>query len=146
VTAPEGPVLAVVREYFERMWNAHDFSTFDAYVSPDVVYHPPRGPAKGYEGYRAMAERFVKGIPDLHFEIEGAVEAGDTVALRLRITGTHRGEHLGVPATGRRVEVQGRPWLRVKEGKVVEVWSLYDERGMLEQMGVLSLESPARKA
>ena len=129
---------AVVREYLERLWNAHDFSVFDKYVSPDVVYHPPRGGTKRYDGYRAMAERFVGAFPDLHFALEGEVAEGDLVALRLRITGTHTGgEHLGVAPSGRRVDVQGRPWFRVRDGKVVEVWSLYDEHAMLEQLGAL---------
>jgi predicted ester cyclase len=136
-----GPGLERVREYFDRVWNAHDLSTFDEFVSPDVLYHPPRGREKGYAGYRDMAERFMRAFSDLRFEILDAVEEDGLVALRIRIRGTHDGgEHLGVQPTGRRVDAQGRPWLRVRDGKVVEVWSLYDERGMLEQMGAF----PAR--
>jgi predicted ester cyclase len=89
----------------------------------------------GYDGYRAMAAAFFAGLPDLRFEIEEAIEVDGLVALRIRITGTHLGPWKGVAPTGRAVDVQGRPWLRVRDGKVVEVWSLYDELGALRQIG-----------
>lgn len=125
----------VVRAYFEEMWNAHDLGRFDRFVAPEVRYHGPRDAPKGYAEYRRMAQAFFEGIPDLRFEIEEAVERDGLVALRIRITGTHRGPWRGVAPTGRRVDVQGRPWLRVRDGKVVEVWSLFDELGALQQVG-----------
>jgi steroid delta-isomerase-like uncharacterized protein len=129
--------VATVRTYFEEMWNAHDLGRFDRFVAPEVRYHGPRGPPKGYEDYRRMAEGFFAGVPDLHFAIEEAVERDGLVALRIRITGTHRGAWRGVPATGRRIDVQGRPWLRVRDGKVTEVWSLFDELGAMQQVGAV---------
>lgn len=128
---------SVVRAYFEQMWNKHDLDAFDEYVSPAVRYHPPRGPAKGYDGYREMTAAFFEGIPDLHFDIDELLEARGLVALRIRITGTHRGVWHGVPPTGRPIDVQGRPWLRVEGGRVVEVWSLFDELGAMRQIGAI---------
>lgn len=129
---------SIVRAYFDKMWNAHDLGTFDEFVSPEVRYHPPRGPEKAYAGYREMTAAFFEGIPDLHFDIDEMVEARGLVALRIRITGTHRGVWHGVPPTGRRIDVQGRPWLRVADGRVVEVWSLFDEIGAMRQIGAIS--------
>jgi steroid delta-isomerase-like uncharacterized protein len=126
-----------VRTFFEQVWNAHDFARFPEFVSPDVVYHPPRGPAKGLDGYRAMAEGFVRSFPDLHFAFEAAAVEGDVVATRIRITGTHGGTWRGLTSTGKRIDVAGRPWLRVRDGKVAEVWALWDEAGALEQLGAL---------
>jgi predicted ester cyclase len=102
-----------------------------------VRYHGPRGPAKGYDDYRRMAQGFFAGIPDLHFDIEEAVERDGLVALRIRISGTHGGHWRGVAPTGRRIDVQGRPWLRVRDGKVAEVWSLFDELGAMQQVGAV---------
>ena len=133
----EGSAAGVVRAFFERMWNAHDLGAFDRFVAPDVRYHGPRGPAKGYEDYRRMAQGFMEGIPDLRFEIEEAIERDGLVALRIRITGTHGGAWRGVSATGRRIDAQGRPWLRVRDGRVVEVWSLFDELGAMQQVGAV---------
>ena len=135
--SPGADPVALVRAYLDEMWNLHDLSVFDRFVAPEVRYHGPRGPAKGYDDYRRMAKAFFEGIPDLHFTVEEAVEAGGLVALRIRITGTHAGDWRGVPATGRRVDVQGRPWFRVRDGRVVEVWSLFDELGAMQQLGAV---------
>lgn len=132
-----GDAERVVRAYFDEMWNRRDLSTFDRFVAKDVRYHGPRGPPKGHDEYRAMAAAFFAGFPDLRFDVEEAVEARGLVALRIRITGTHRGDWRGAPASGRRMDVQGRPWLRVQDGKVVEVWSLFDELGAMQQLGAV---------
>jgi predicted ester cyclase len=98
------------------------------------VYHPPRGPAKGYQGYHEMARAFIGAFPDLHFDIEEAIERDGLVGARIVIRGTHRGVWRGLAPTGRRFEAQGRPWLRFRDGLVVEVWSLWDEMGAWETL------------
>ena len=133
----EDAALAVVRAFFEEMWNAHDLARFDHFVAPDVVFHGARGPVQGYDAYRRTAQGFMDGLPDLRFEIDEAVASAGLVALRIRITGTHRGTWRGLAPTGRRVDVQGRPWLRVRDGRVVEVWSLFDELGAMQQVGAV---------
>lgn len=129
----------VVRAFFEDMWNAHDLAALDRFVSREVRYHPPRGATKGFDGYRAMIRDFLAGVPDLRFTIDAAVEREGLVATRIRITGTHAGTWRGHPPTARTLDVQGRPWLRVADGRVVEVWSLFDEAAAAEQLGLARL-------
>lgn len=128
---------AVIDAFFERMWNAHDLSCFGEHVSPEVVFRHARGPPRDYEHYLEMARAFIAGFPDLRFDVEEALVQDATIAMRIRIRGTHQGTWRGFEATGRRVDVIGRPWARVRDGKVVEFLASFDELGMLHQLGVV---------
>ena len=121
--------------FFEEVWNARRLDRFDAYVAPDVAFHPPRGPARDAAQYRAMAQEFQAGFPDLRFGIEALVARDDLVSARLLITGTNDGPFRGRAPTGRRVRVVGQPWCQVREGRIVAFWQLFDELGMLHQLG-----------
>lgn len=131
---------AVLRAFLDEVWNAHDLSGFDAYVAREVRLHPPRGPAVGFDEYRRMAEAFLAAFPDLRFDVARVLVDGDEAAARIRISGTQSGPWRGMPPTGRRVAVAGRPWCRVRDGKIVEFWQLFDELGMAEQAGHLADE------
>ena len=136
-----------LRGFLEEVWNARRIDRFSEYVAPDVAFHPPRGPPRDHAQYRAMAEEFQRAFTDLRFEIGPLVQQGDLVAVRLIITGTNDGPFRGRDATGRRVRVEGRPWARVREGRIVAFWQLFDELGMLHQLGHVrdaSLLGPAR--
>lgn len=125
----------VLCDFLENVWNAHDLGRFPEYVSPHVRLHPPRGEAVGFDGYRRMAEAFLLAYPDLHFDVAKVVVDGDEASARIRITGTQTGPWRGLLPSGRRVAVVGRPWCRVRDGKIVEFWQLFDELGMAAQAG-----------
>ena len=125
----------VLRAYFDEVWNAHDLDRFDEFVAPDVKFHRPDGGVIGRDEWLAHVRSFMAGFPDIRISIEAAVEDGDTVAARITMSGTNTGERHGRPPTGKRMSVQGRPWARVRDGRIVEFWSLFDELGMLEQLG-----------
>ena len=127
----------VLRDFLEQVWNGRDLARFGEFVAPDVRLHPPRGPAVPFEEYRRMAEAFLLAFPDLRFDVARVVADGDEAAARIRITGTQTGPWRGLPPTGRRVAVVGRPWCRVRDGKIVEFWQLFDELGMAHQAGHL---------
>ena len=126
---------AVMRRFLEDVWNAHRLDRFPDHVHRDVRFHPPRGPARDFAGYREMAADFLRAFPDLHFTVEDVQGSGDRASARLLIEGTNDGPFRGRPATGKRVRVVGQPQCRVAEGKVVEFWQLFDELGMLQQLG-----------
>lgn len=128
----------VLRRFLEEVWNAHDLEAFPRHVSPDVRFHPPRGDSKDHAQYLRMATEFLEAFPDIHFEVGPLVSQGDTAAVQLVITGTNWGPFRGREATGRTVRVEGRPWCRVADGRIVEFWQLFDELGMLHQLGHLT--------
>ena len=66
-----------------------------------------------------------------------SVTEGDKLAFRWLLSGTHEGEFMGVPATGRRVEAMGMDIVRVADGKIVEHWGEFDAMGLLRQIGAI---------
>lgn len=124
-----------LRGFIEVVWNARELAKFPEYVSREVRFHGPRGPSRTYDEYVAMATAFQRAFSDLHFAIERTASEGEMVGMHLVITGTNDGPFRGRPATNKSVRVVGRPWARVKDGKIVEFWQLFDELGMLGQLG-----------
>ncbi len=85
---------------------------------------------------RLFAE-FRTAFPDWHEEVVQLVAEGDTVAGRFRCSGTHLGEFLGNPPTGKRMEVEEVFFMRVENGKFEEFWGLEDSLGRMRQLGLL---------
>jgi predicted ester cyclase len=77
------------------------------------------------------------GFPDLRFTMEEMIAEGDKVAERLTVRGTHEGEFMGVPPTGKQVEFPGMGVLRIREGKIVEFRAMPDMLGVLHQIGAV---------
>ena len=77
-------------------------------------------------------------FPDLHLTIEDMIAEGDKVAMRSSWNGTHQGEFMGIPATGRRVTVSQIDISRIADGRMVEHWGQLDALGLMQQLGVVS--------
>ena len=121
--------------FIEQVWNAHRPDRIGEFVHPQVRMHAARGPIRDFAGYQAMTKDFQGAFSDLHFALEHVGEAGDMVFARLLITGTNDGPFRGKAPTGKRVRAIGQPLCRVVDGKIVEFWQLFDELGMLFQLG-----------
>jgi steroid delta-isomerase-like uncharacterized protein len=87
--------------------------------------------------HTGMAKEFWGAFPDLHQIIEEALAADDRVALRFRARGTHQGELMGTPATGKAIDVVGMAIVQVKDGKVVSLKEVFDLEGMMQQLGLM---------
>lgn len=125
----------ILQAFMDEVWNKHDPSAFPRFVSETVQFHPARGPSLDYAGYLAASKAFLGAFSDLHFETEQAASEGQHATMRIVITGTNDGPFRKWPPTGKRVRVVGRPWARIENGKIVEFWQLFDELGMLQQLG-----------
>jgi steroid delta-isomerase-like uncharacterized protein len=77
---------------------------------------------------------FRSAFPDLHAEIEDIFGSGDRVAVRLSMSGTHRGDYLGIPATGRPVSYVSHEFYRVEDGLIAEEWLCSDTASLLRQI------------
>ncbi|SRR6266487_1136085 len=89
------------------------------------------------EGHEAFALAFYAAFPDMHHTIEDVFATSDKVAVRFVIRGTHTGSFFGMPATGRPVTVAANVLMHVSDGKVTKLAGVFDEAGMLRQLGVL---------
>jgi len=114
--------LAAVPEIFDPNWVNHD---------------PSMPPMSGHEGARQLITILKTAFPDFRTEIVATVAEGDLVAARLIHTGTHGGEFMGIPPTGRQVIVTATGIFRVVAGRLVENRVIFDALGMLHQLGVI---------
>jgi steroid delta-isomerase-like uncharacterized protein len=130
---------AVVRRFIEEVWNNGNLDAIDELISEDHVDHDPAnaGSPGGREGVRAFVQMYRTAYPDTHIEFGEMVAEGDLVAGSWTATGTHQGELMGMPPTGRSIHVTGMGMDRVRNGQIVESWANYDSLGMLQQLGAI---------
>ena len=135
---------ATMRRLYELI-NAGDIDGFGEHVADEFVEHeetPGFEPSK--EGVKQMFHMYRAAFPDLRMETEDVLASGDKVVARVRATGTHQGEFMGIPATGKSVDVQVIDIMRFGEdGLVREHWGLFDALGMLQQLGAIPAPAPA---
>jgi len=129
---------AVARRIVEEVWNKKNLDAIDELIAADYVDHtlPPGGPS-GRDGAKAFIGMYVKAFPDVKITIEDMIAQGDKVVTRWSATGTHTGELMGIPATGKRINVTGLDITRYSGGKSVEFWGQFDLMGMMQQLGVI---------
>ena len=136
---------SLVRRFFEE-WNKGNPDSLLELVAPDAVEHNlPAGVPQGHEGIKKELMMFMQAFPDMHFIIEDMIAEGDKVVCRITNTGTHKGEFMGLPATGKTMTITGIEIYRVANGKLVEHWGNQDDLGRLQQLGVIPIpgEAPA---
>jgi steroid delta-isomerase-like uncharacterized protein len=110
--------------------------TIDELVDPDALIRTPLPiETTGAEAVKEVFARLLRAYPDLHITIEDLVEEGDKVVMRNTVTGTHRGEHMGVPPTGRSVTYNEIFIFRFAGGRVAETWGIVDVLSQMRQLG-----------
>jgi steroid delta-isomerase-like uncharacterized protein len=132
MSAEENKALA--RAFFEQIWNRKDESAIDRFIPLNAKGNDPDF-GTGREGFRQQWRQWIAAFPDLHFEVVDLVAEGDKVLTRWTLTGTHSAEFQGIPATGRRVEVQGMSLDRIEDGMVAEGFDGWDNLGFRRQLG-----------
>jgi len=131
---------ALVRRYIKAIDDnqTSDWSILDEYISEDFVAHNPPVPGVSLdrEGMKQAAEIFRVATPGTH-EIGLQVAEGDLVVSQVTGRGVHAGELLGIPPTNKEVETDGIAIHRIRDGKIVEYWSVTDIVRVLQQVGAL---------
>jgi len=129
---------ALDRRGFEEVWNKGNLAVIDELNDENVVTHnPPGPPMQGTEAFKQFVQMYRSAFPDAQMTIEDQIAEGDKVVTRWTARGTHKGELMGIPATGKQVTVTGITFSRWANGKAVESWSNFDTLGMLQQLGVV---------
>jgi predicted ester cyclase len=110
----------------------------DEIFAPDFAERStvPQGIPAGREGVKAIASALRKGFPDLTYKVDLQVAEGDFVAGYVTVTGTHKGEVFGMPATGKHAEWTESHIVKLVNGKITEHWGVIDQLGMLRQLGL----------
>ncbi len=118
--------------------NQRKLEAVAALMAPGFVAHwAGRPEVRGAEAWIATVEQILGAVPDLQYTVDAVSAEGDLVGMRYHWTGTQTGEMRGIPATGKRVRVEGMGFFQFKDGKLVEEWAVDDTMGLLQQLGVL---------
>ncbi len=125
--------------FYDEVFRRQHVDAIDELLTDDFVEHiPAPGQRTDREGAKTFIAHMLQAFPDLDFEIENEIAEGDTIAVVGRMMGTHSGEFLGVPASGRRVNVTVMDTSRVRDGKFSDHWGLVDVPTLMEQVGMAS--------
>lgn len=130
----------LMRTITERIWNAGDQDCIDDLVAEGFVDHvdvPGMESLSGRDKYRASVSLVRAAFPDYHEAIDLLLVDGDYAVSYVTITGTHTGELMGLPPTGKSVEYHSVGILRFTDGQVAERWGVGDTMTMLGQLGLL---------
>jgi steroid delta-isomerase-like uncharacterized protein len=127
---------ALLQRFVDEIMNRQDFDLADELFAADYVMHTAMSPAevRGPEGLKQMLGMYAAVFPDAHVTIEDTVAEGDKVAFRFTLTGTHEGELMGIPPTGRQITMTGNSIHRFADGKFAETWAGDDVLGMMLQL------------
>ncbi len=129
---------AIIREHVEVLFNQHRVDRTEETVTADYLDHAPLpGQVPGLEGAKQKWAAYLAAVPDMHATVEELIAEGDKVAVRWTVQGTHQGELMGIPATGRRAVFRGISIYRLDDGKIVEQWEQWDRLDLLRQLGVI---------
>jgi steroid delta-isomerase-like uncharacterized protein len=129
---------AIARRFFDEVFSKGELDLVDELFATDYVGHPSgkEEPNRGPEGVKEYVGGLREAVSDLTMTIEDQIAEGDKVATRWTARGTHDGELMGIPPTGRTTAVTGITIQRLQDDRVVEAWTNWDVMGMLQQLGV----------
>ena len=129
----------LVRQLVEEMFNRGNLSLAHEFFAPDFVEHEelPPGIPSGPEGVIQLTAMLRSAFPDFHATIDDIIAEGDKVVIRQTWSGTHEGEFMGVPPTGKSVSFGVIDILRVAGAKFVEHWGQMDSMGIMQQLGAM---------
>jgi steroid delta-isomerase-like uncharacterized protein len=129
--------VATALDLLDAMWNRGDLSAADRLVDSNHVDHSPDGPEVGRAHFVEDVATYRTAFPDMHMTVEEHISQENRVVLRWSATGTHLGPLQGLPATGRTASVSGIYIHTVVDGRVTDTWAMFDEVGLLRQLGIL---------
>ena len=129
---------ALFRRFMDEVISKRNIDAIDDLMSADYVEHNSLpGMEPGIAGMKQMMGMFFSAFPDLNSRVEQLVAEGDKVVGVMTTTGTHRGEFMGIPPSGKKISITEIHMVRIVNGKAVEHWGLSDDMAMMQQLGAI---------
>ena len=126
-----------VRRWIEEVWGTGNAELMDELLDTNIVDHNPiPGVPPGREGNKSLLRMFHAAF-DIAMNLDLLLADGEYVVDRWTASMTHKGEFMGIPATGKQVRLTGIDISRLKEGKVMETWHQEDNLGLMQQLGAI---------
>jgi steroid delta-isomerase-like uncharacterized protein len=139
---------AIIRRFYEEVWDERNPEVVDQLVSPSHALQVPShsGSATGPEAYKSQIQMYLRGFPDLQFTIEDLIAEGEKVVCCWTMSGTHRGEFMGIPATGKRMSVDGVTIHIVTNGKIMDSYVNLNLWDVMQQLGATKASGQPQRA
>ena len=130
---------AIVQRLYEEVWTRRKLEVSKEIISPSHALQSPNisGSSFGPEAYKRNVLHFLAGYPDLRWTIEDTIAEKDKVVACWTMSGTHKGDFMGIPATNKKVSVDGITIHHITNGKIMDSYSNWDALGMMQQLGVV---------
>jgi len=128
----------LVRRLVEDVINQDRLDLADQVIDPSFVEHELLPiEEKGLDAFKPFCTLMRRAFPDFQFTVEDTIAEGDKVVCRMSIQGTHRGEFMGIPPTGKRINLGAIDILRIANGRIVEHWGQSDMLGLMQKLGAV---------
>ena len=121
---------AIIRRYYDDLWNAWNLEAAEDLISPEIEFRGSLGiTVQGIDGFKGYVATVRSAFPDFHNHVQDLIAEGNKVVARLTYRGTHLGEIFGLAPTGRTIEYPG-----IGYGKIYEGWVMGDASGLYQQI------------
>lgn len=127
----------IMRRFVDEVINNKCLEVIDDIVHPDYVYRTPEQELHGRQALKVLFTAYHTALPDLNVRIDDLISTDDKVVLLFTLTGTHQDELMGIPATGKSVNIDGMLRSRFEHGQIIEEWELLDQLSMLQQLDIV---------
>ena len=127
---------AIVRRFYEEVWNKRRLEVVDELISPSHALNDPivSGSQTGPELYKQRVGELTNSFPDLRFTIEDMIAEKGKVVASWTFSGTHKGEFMDIPASGRKVSVEGITIHHITNGKILDSYARWDALGLIRKL------------
>jgi steroid delta-isomerase-like uncharacterized protein len=136
----------LIHRWFDEVWNHGREDTVDQLFAPDGIAHglgEGASEVRGPDAFKIFLRNMRAALPDVNVRIEDTIVQADKAVVRVFLKGTHLGEGLGLPPSGRQVEISGIVIIRVAGSQIVEGWNNWDQLGLLQQTGAIPVPQAA---
>ncbi len=126
-----------LKDFFQDVINRGDIEATDRYIDPSLVDHAPwPGRPATRAGFKAGLAEMRTAFPDLNVAVERMIAQDDLLVAHQKMSGTHLGDYMGTPASGKTFNIESIDIVRMKDGRIVAHWGVIDQAGMAEQLGL----------
>lgn len=130
---------ATMRRLVNEVINEKCLAAIDDIIHPDYVYRTPGQELHGRQALRELFTAYHTAFPDLQVKIDELICTDNKAALVFTLTGTHENELMGIPATGKQVNINGMICSRIENGQIIEEWELLDQLTLFQQLDMVTL-------
>jgi len=125
---------ALARRWFDDNWNRRREAIIDELLAPNAIGHMEGGDVRGRGEFRAVRSALLGAFPDLRLHIEDIVVEGSQAVVRWRVSATHLGDQLGIPASQRAANFRGMTWLLFDGSLLIEGWDGWNHGALVQAL------------